>query len=70
MNKADRIYFEALAERDCLRYCIEQMYEDVKHRSPLDKMIDASTGYEASLTDEAKKMMARMDELTKIIEES
>jgi hypothetical protein len=67
MNKVDKTYFQALAERDYLAWCLKEMYKKVKARSGLDKAIDRATGYEAALTKEAKKMIRRIDKLTEMI---
>jgi pimeloyl-CoA synthetase len=66
----DRRLFEAIGERDYLRFCIEQMHEEVVRRSPLDAMIDQATGREAEQIEEAKTMMKRIERLTEIIEQA
>ena len=60
-------FWEAIAERDYLRFCIEQMHLAVSTRSALDAMIDQATGREASLLKDAKRMMKRIEKLTRII---
>jgi hypothetical protein len=69
MTTADERYFEAIAERDYLRFCLEQMHKNVKKRSVLDTAIDQASGHEAAMLKEAKKAMARIKKLSKIIDE-
>lgn len=62
-------WLEVKAEADYWHWVITTMYEKSGKRSPLDKMIDSSTGHEEALLKEAKDAISQFErcrkELTK-----
>lgn len=56
-------YWEIISEIDANYFCLEQMYGQIARRSPIDKMIDKSTGYDKELEATFKAYVARIKEL-------
>lgn len=56
-----------MAERDYLDFLLRKMWDDVKKRPPIYKMIDESTGFDKKQLKEAKEMVKRIKTINKIL---
>lgn len=67
-DKRTRRYFQLIAERDYLDFCIRQMFEQYKKLQPIEKMINQATGFDKERLKEAKSLLRMINRRQKEIE--
>jgi hypothetical protein len=52
-------------ERDYWIFCLGEIHKRLKYRLAIEKMIDESTGYDKKLEKDARRIMKKVDKITK-----
>jgi len=60
-------WFQLVAERDYLDYYLCKMYDEVKKRPPIYKMIDEATGFDKARLKEATIIIRRIKTINKLL---
>ncbi len=60
-------WLKLVEERDYLDFTLRRMYEEHKRRPPIYKLIDESSGFDKKQVKEAKRIIARIEKISKLL---
>ncbi|MEK9206870.1 MAG: hypothetical protein AAB922_00155 [Patescibacteria group bacterium] len=61
-------WLKLVEERDYLDFILRRQYDEIRKRPPIYKMIDEATGWDKKQRKEAKQKIARINEITKTLD--